>query len=213
MNATVIFQWAAAVALLAGFLPTAASSAAAAPVHVWEKVEIALHAQKTYANPYTDVDVWVDLKGPGFEKRCYGFWDGGDTFRVRVLATAPGEWSWKSGSHPPDSGLAGASGGFTATPWTEEQKGENPCRRGMVRPSANGHAFQYADATPFFLLGDTWWAVPTFRFRWHEDDAPRPLGPDAGFKDYVRFRRKQEFNCIAMIAAFPNWATTISPRG
>jgi len=23
------------------------------------------------------VDVWVQLKGPGFDKRCYGFWDGG----------------------------------------------------------------------------------------------------------------------------------------
>ena len=54
-------------------------------VHVWEKVEVTLHTQKTYQNPYTDVTVWVDLRGPGFERRCYGFWDGGDTFRVRVL--------------------------------------------------------------------------------------------------------------------------------
>ncbi|MBE3123972.1 MAG: DUF4038 domain-containing protein, partial [Planctomycetes bacterium] len=29
--------------------------------------------------------------------------------------------------------------------------------------------------------------------------------------DYVRFRRKQEFNCIAMIAAFPNWANDDKP--
>ena len=56
----------------------------------------------------------------------------------------------------------------------------------MIRPSDNGHAFEYADGTPFFLLGDTWWATPTFRFRWYEDDTPRPLGPAAGFKDYVR---------------------------
>ena len=88
---------------------------------------------------------------------------------------------------------------------------ENPCRRGFVQATANGHAFQYADGTPYFLLGDTWWATPTFRFRWYEDDNPRPLGPDAGFKDYVRLRRKQEFNCIAMIAAFPNWADDGKP--
>jgi len=179
--------------------------------HGWEKVEITLEAKKEYKNPYTDVDVWVDLEGPGFQRRCYGFWDGGSTFRVRVLAGAPGQWKWHSGSNPPDPGLNGVTGSFTAAAWTDEQKDENPCRRGMVRPTANGHAFQYADGTPFFLLGDTWWATPTFRFRWYDDDTPRPIGPDAGFKDYVRFRRRQHFNCIAMIAAFPNWANDDKP--
>ena len=178
---------------------------AAATHHVWEKVEIPLHARNSHKNPYTDVVVWVDLKGPGFEKRCYGFWDGGDAFRVRVLATAPGEWTWTSGSRPRDGGLAGVTGTFTAAAWSEKDKEASPCRRGMIRPSANGHAFQWADGTPFFLLGDTWWATPTSRYRWHDDDEPRPLGPKAGFKDYVAYRRKQQFNCIAMIAAFPAW--------
>ena len=190
-------------------LLAASTSAIAAPpnaVHVWKKVEITLQAGKTYKNPYTDATVWVDLEGPGFSKRCYGFWDGGKTFRVRVLATAPGTWTWRSGSAPNDAGLAGVTGSFTAKAWTEAQKTRNSCRRGMVGPTANGHAFQYADKTPFFLLGDTWWSIPTFRYRWYDDDTLRPIGPKAGFKDYVRYRRKQEFNCLAMIAAFPNWA-------
>jgi hypothetical protein len=179
--------------------------------HVWEKVEITLHAQRQYHNSYADVVVWVDLKGPGFEKRCYGFWDGQDFFRVRVMATGPGAWSWRSGSRPPDSGLNGVRGAFTATEWTEMEKRDNPCRRGMVRPSDNGRAFQYADRTPYFLIGDTWWATPTFRFRWRDDDTPRPLGPEAGFKDFVAYRRKQEFNCVAIIAALPNWANDDKP--
>ena len=29
------------------------------------------------ANPYTDVVCWIDLEGPGFARRVYGFWDGG----------------------------------------------------------------------------------------------------------------------------------------
>jgi len=197
--------------LVTGILACMATMASAETCRVWEKVEIALHARNAFANPYTDVEVWVDLKGPEFEKRCYGFWDGGDTFRVRVMAAAPGEWTWRSGSTPPDAGLGGATGSFTAAPWTDAQKEANPCRRGMIRPSANGHAFEYADGTPFFLVGDTWWATPTFRFRWYDDDAARPLGPQAGFKDYVRFRRKQEFNCFAMIAAFPNWSNDDKP--
>jgi len=72
--------------------------AAQSQTHVWEKVELTLHATNQYTNPYTQVVAWVDLKGPGFDKRCYGFWDGSNVFRVRVLATAPGTWTWRSGS-------------------------------------------------------------------------------------------------------------------
>jgi hypothetical protein len=179
--------------------------------HVWEKVELTFHAENQYTNPYTQVAVWVDLKGPGFDKRCYGFWDGSNVFRVRVLATAPGTWTWRSDSEPADPGLAGKTGTFTATAWSESEKAANPNRRGMIRPSANGHAFNYADGTPFFLLGDTWWATPTFRFRWRDDDTLRSLGPDAGFKEFVAYRRAQEFNCVAILAALPNWANDDQP--
>jgi len=196
---------------LTGTLATKPDCSVGSTHHVWDKVEIALHADKSYKNPYTETDVWVDLKGPGFDKRCYGFWDANNTFRVRVLATCPGTWSWVSGSNQSDSGLNGKTGKFIARKWTEAEKNQNPCRRGMIKASANGHAFEYADGTPFFLVGDTWWSAGTFRYRWHDDDKPRPMGPQAGFKDYVRFRRRQGFNCIAMIAAFPNWANDNKP--
>jgi hypothetical protein len=110
-----------------------------------------------------------------------------------------------------DPGLNGAAGTFEAAPWSENAKKQNPCRRGMIQATPNGHALQYADGTPFFLLGDTWWATPTFRYPWHDDDRQRPLGPKAGLKDYVRFRKAQGFNCIAMIAAFPAWANDGKP--
>lgn len=142
--------------------------------HVWEKVEITLYSKQSYENPYTDVEVWVDLKGPGFNKRCYGFWDGGNIFRVRVLATAGGTWTWTSGSNQSDSGLNGKTGKFTATAWSEDELKDNPCRRGMIKASANGHAFKYANGTPFLLLGDTWWSIPSFHYRWYDDDIQRP---------------------------------------
>ena len=86
-----------------------------------------------------------------------------------------------------------------------------PTRRGFVRPSANGHAFEYADGTPFILLGDTWYAASTSRFKWYDDDQERPIGPAAGFKDFVRLRKRQGFNSVAIIAAFPNWANDGQP--
>jgi len=175
-------------------------------VHIWEKRELSFKAERTYTNPYTEVDVWIDLKGPGFERRICGFWDGEEVFKVRLVATEPGDWSWTSGSNQPDPGLKGKKGEFTAIEWTEQEKEETPCRRGFIRPTPGGHAFELADGTPFLLIGDTWWAAPTFRYPWYDDDDQRPVGPEMGFKDMVRFRKGQGFNSIAILAALPTWA-------
>jgi len=182
-------------------------SASSNVIHIWEKQELTFIAANTYKNAYTDVIVWVDLTGPGFSKRVYGFWDGGQTFHLRVVATQPGTWTWKSGSSPEDPGLSGKSGSFTAVNWTEAEKNENPLRRGFVRATANKHALEHADGTPFFIIGDTWYSVPANRFKWYDDNNERPIGPTAGFKDYVGYRKAQGYNWLNIIAAFPNWMT------
>lgn len=196
-----------ALARLTLSLALASVAFAAGPVHVWEKQEITLTASQAFPNPYTDVVVWVDLTGPNFKKRIYGFWDGEQTFRVRLLAPHAGNWKWQSGSEPRDEGLAGKSGSFAAVAWTEQEKQENPLRRGFLRATSNGHALEQADGTPFFVIGDTWYSAGTNRFRWFDDDRERPIGPEAGFKDYVRYRKAQGFNWVNVIAAFPNWKT------
>lgn len=179
---------------------------ALAAVHPWEKQELTFTAARAYGDPYTEATVWVDLTGPHFQKRIYGFWDGGATFRVRLVATEPGLWRWRSGSSPADPGLDGKTGGFTAVAWTEEEKRANPLRHGFLRATANQHALEQPDGTPFFVLGDTWYSVGTNRFKWR-DDAEHPMGPEAGFQDYVRYRKAQGFNWVNVIAAFPNWMT------
>ena len=189
----------------------ASVATAQAPVHVWEKQEVTLTASQKYANAYTDVTVWVDLTGPNFKKRVYGFWDGDQTFKVRVLATSAGKWTWTSGSEPADSGLGGKTASFTAIPWTEAEKEQNTVRRGFLQATPNHHALEQADGTPFFILGDTWWTTGTNVFRWYDDDNERPIGPAAGFKDYVRYRKAQGFNLVTIIAGFPSWASDGKP--
>lgn len=152
-------------------------------LHIWQRYDIVLTAAIASTNPYTDVIVWADLTGPGFSRRVYGFWDGGLVFRVRVTATAPGTWTWVSGCEilgieGADPVLSGQTGSFEAVAWSEAEKLDNPCRRGFLRASANGHAFQYEDGTPFLMLGDTWWATPTTRFPWKEPDVPGEVGAD-----------------------------------
>jgi hypothetical protein len=177
-------------------------------IHVWEMQEITLSSSVTYDNYYTDVTCWVDLKGPDFSKRIYGFWDGGNTFRFRVVATGSGRWEWTSGSdQPQDKGLNGRTGEFNAIEWTEAELLQNPNRRGFIRPSANGHALQYSDGTPFFMVGDTWLAGTTWRLPFRNAVPPENYlpGPGIGFEDAVIYRKKQGFNSVSMISCYPNW--------
>jgi hypothetical protein len=177
-------------------------------VPVWQVQEITLAAARDYANPYVDVECWVDLAGPGFKRRVHGFWDGGRMFRIRVVATQPGQWSWSAGSNRTDDpGLAGA-GTFRAVAWSESEVSENANRRGFVRASENGHALRYADGTPFFLTGDTWLAASTWRLPFKGARAAADYVPAEGisFEEAVAWRKRQGFNSISFIAAFPNWA-------
>ena len=188
-------------------------SAQTAP-HVWELQEIELRASQNYANPYVDVVLWVDLKGPGFSHRIYGFWDGGDVFRVRFVATSAGTWTWTSGSNQPaDKGLNGQTGSFMAQEWTDEEKRDNPNRRGFLRATTNGHAFQYADGAPFFLVGDTWLGAATWRLPLTGESVPANYepGPGISFEQAVAWRKRQGYNSVSMIAAFPTWATDEYP--
>jgi hypothetical protein len=176
--------------------------------HVWEQQEITMRSARDYENPYADVVCWIDLEGPGFEGRVYGFWDGGHVFKVRLVATAPGEWRWRTGSNQEDDeGLTGGRGALEAVAWTEAEKDANPNRRGFVRATPNGHALQYADGTPFFLLGDTWLTASTWRLPWRGRRAAEGYvpGPGISFEEAVAYRKRQGLNSVSLIAAFPNW--------
>jgi hypothetical protein len=187
--------------------------------HVWEMIEIVLKASGTYANPYTDVDVWVDLKGPGFAKKVWGFWDGNTqtdpTFRVRVVAVAPGDWTWTSGSsQAADAGLHSQTGSFTAIAWTDAEKQVNPNRRGFVSASPSGHALSYADGTPFFLLADTEWGASTYRVPFSGANPPPDFSTDPSkfsFEGETLALKNLGFNSIAMIATSPGWGVDTSP--
>ena len=177
-------------------------------VHVWETQEITLQSSREYANPYAEVECWIELRGPDFKRRIYGFWDGERTFKVRFVATKPGEWTWHAGSnHVDDEGLNG-SGTFRAVEWSEEDLDANANRRGFVRLSKNGHALIYADGTPFFMVGDTWLAASTWRLPWKGARAQQHYEPAEGisFEEAVAYRKHQGFNSVSFIAAFPNWA-------
>jgi hypothetical protein len=177
-------------------------------VKVWETQEIIFAAARPYANPYVEVECWVDLEGPEFKRRVYGFWDGGRIFKVRLVATRAGDWSWRAGSNRTDDlGLTGA-GKFRAVAWSDAELAQNANRRGFVHATTDGHALRYADGTPFFLTGDTWLAASTWRLPFKGVRAAADYVPAEGisFEEAVAWRKRQGFNSVSFIAAFPNWA-------
>ncbi|MEX0324296.1 MAG: DUF4038 domain-containing protein [Puniceicoccaceae bacterium] len=192
------------VLLAAGCTPDSNSDIASkstSQTHVYEVVEQSLTAQITYDNPYLDVDLWVDLDGPDdLHYRIPAFWDGGQTFRVRLVATKPGKWHWSTGSSTGDTGLDNQKGTFEAIAWTDKEKQENPNRRGFIRVAKNQHTLEYADGTPYFNTADTWWCTLTKVYSWDSDAGLSGIS----FQDALALRKAQGFNSVNLIACFPS---------
>src|SRR5258708_12667428 len=62
-------------------------------------------------------------------------------------------------------------------------------RHGFLKVSADHRHLQYADGTPFFWLGDTWWMGLCNRLAWPDD-----------FQKLAEDRRRKGFNVIQIVA-------------
>jgi hypothetical protein len=129
------------------------------PAHTWERWDHALTSTRNYANPYADVTLRVVYTGPaGRTLRAYGFWDGGDTFRIRCAFPGPGTWRWETEcSDTANTGLHRQRGTVVVAPYA----GDGVLyRHGFLKVSENRRYLTYGDGTPFLWMGDTAWSVP-----------------------------------------------------
>lgn len=171
------------------------SSAAQEPTlhaQTWRAVEITLTSTTTYADPYRDVDVSATFTGPnGQSMEMPGFWDGGNTWRIRFAPPTAGRWEFTTTStDAANTGLDGHHG----TILTERYSGDLPVyRHGFLQPSSNARYMTYADGTPFFWLGDNEQANLTGQTRLDSSNDPRY---SSQFKGIVDTRVKQGFNLI-----------------
>ena len=129
-------------------------------VAVWRRIDVVLHSDKKYGNPYKDVDIdAVFTHEDGTEIKLYGFWNGGDEWRVRFAPTKTGVWNYNIVCTDKENGSLSRSGSLLAV----ENNGETGTdRHGFIKISDNGRYFTYDDGTPFFWLGDTNWQAPNY---------------------------------------------------
>jgi len=92
----------------------------------------------------------------GAEIEIVGFWYEEQTWKIRFSPPSSGVWEFSTTSDDP--GLDGKTGRIRVSEWNNDEKAENPVRRGLVNVSEDyPNYFSYSDGTPFFWIGDTWW--------------------------------------------------------
>jgi hypothetical protein len=113
-------------------------------VERWDTCELSFSAAQSYANPFRDVTLSATLTHAltGTSLSVNGFYDGGETWRLRVMPDQVGVWQVRT--HSADPGLDGQTLEFECVP------PKKPYLHGPLR--VDGHHFRHADGTRRYLL-------------------------------------------------------------
>ena len=163
--------------------------------------EITFTAAQEYKDPFNEVTMDVTFIDPtGREVRVPAFWDGKNIWKVRYASPVIGEHSFRSEStFKSDAGLNGVTGKLEIKPYT----GTNPLYiHGPARIAEDHRHLKYADGTPFFWLGDTWWMGLCHRLHW--PDEVKILATD---------RVQKGFTVIQIVAGLYPDMFPFDPRG
>lgn len=161
----------------------------------WQRTELAFTGTGTYANPVTQVNLMVTFTGPSNQVyNVPGFWDGGNTWRVRFAPPTPGTWMFTNSCNVADAGLARNGSLLVSAP-----TGTNALylHGGFLHNSADNHYLTYADGTPFFWLGDTCWFCPGNLAPMNGGTSAQYV-TDSMFKQWVNQRKSQNFDIMHM---------------
>jgi hypothetical protein len=166
-----------------------------AVVSKWDRFERSFTSRRTYPNPIQDAELRVVFTSPSGKSRLiYGFWDGGQTWKVRFAPNEPGKWYYSTScSNPSDDGLHRHTGAFLCTAPNGRTRFD---QHGPVRVARSGRHLEHEDGTPFFWLADTAWNGAL-------------LSTPAEWDHYLRERQRQKFTAVQWVAT--QWRA--SPMG
>ncbi len=123
---------------------------------------------QAYSDPFNQIELDVILAdSEGHEWRVPAYWAGEQEWRVRFAPPAVGLYTYRTVcSDPGNADLHAQQGVVEAGPYT----GDNPLlMHGPLRIGQDRRRLEYADGTPFFWLGDTWWMALCRRLSWPEE--------------------------------------------
>ncbi len=163
----------------------AALAGEAPGMQMWRQIEIPLTSSSQYENPFTDVTVSATFTGPSQRKYTVdGFYNGGNSWRVRFMPLESGDWSYVTKSS--DKAMDSLSGGLRCT----AAAGLGPVYADDKHPGhwcdASRRGFYYNGAKCFPLFGLT---------------NSSTKGPYGGWDTFVEYCTKMKFNSI-MVAPY-----------
>ena len=129
------------------------------PVKLYERVEETMTNTTSFANPFTETELRLDVTAPSGRKlgssfTWYGFYDGdgeggqdGDVWKFRMLFDEPGDWTVEAGFYEPGTSTSnGPSRSFSYSVSSTPVPGEH----GHIRhDSRNPMRFAFDDGTPW----------------------------------------------------------------
>jgi len=126
-----------------------------AEIGQWDVFEASYETKKTYANPFTDIEVNVVFQNGEKQWVVPAFWAGGNKWTVRFAPPEQGKYTYRvECTDKSNQDLNGKEETLKVTAY----QGSNPLiKHGFLRVSMDQRHFEHADGTPFFWLGDTWW--------------------------------------------------------
>lgn len=164
-------------------------------------VEWSFESEKSYPDPFNDVDVSVIFTEPDGEERVIiAFWSGGNTWRIRYSSSKIGIHKFQIiCSDPSNLSFNSQKGELEVIPY----EGDNPLfKHGPIRISENKRYLEHLDGTPFFWLGDTWWMGLCKRLKWPEE-----------FQILTQDRIEKGFSVIQIVAGLYPDMPAFDPRG
>ncbi len=164
-------------------------------------VELSFTAKDQHNDPFNTVTLDVLVTDPKANLiRVPTFWAGKNVWKMRYASPIVGKHSYQTVMvGAADKGLHDIHGTIDIQPYT----GTNPLyQHGPLHVSTNKRYLQYADGTPFFWLGDTWWMGLCARMRWPED-----------IKKLAEDRKAKGFTVIQIVAGLYPDMFPFDPRG
>ena len=159
-------------------------------VKTWIASELSFISEKTYKNPFEDVDIDVVFTCGDKALIFPAFWDGGNIWRVRFSLPTAGTWTYTVKCADPQNPSLSGAGEIKCIAYD----GDLPIyKHGFLKATPNVRYFTYADGMPFFYLGDTHWTFATEEFCEPGEHAGE-IDCDSHFKYVVDRRYAQGFN-------------------
>jgi hypothetical protein len=136
-------------------------------------------SQKSYTDPFNELDVDVMFAKDGETWRVPTFWRGGYQWTVRFAPPTSGEYTYH---------LEGTDKTNPALNGHEARVSLAARQHGMLLVAANKRYFEHTDGTPFYWLGDTWWTGLSDRLSWD------------GFQKLTANRKTKGFTVVQSVA-------------